>query len=138
MFLLLLAVAAAWFALVGPDSGPATTAAPMATEQSVSPPPAVDPAGSAERSLPWEARDTIAAIDAGGPFRYDRDGAVFENREGRLPTHQRGYWREYTIETPGSDDRGARRMVEGRSGDMYYTDDHYGSFRKIRSSGGVS
>lgn len=93
---------------------------------------------SVEQSLPPEARETIAAIDAGGPFPYDRDGSVFENREGRLPAHERGYWREYTVDTPGSSDRGARRLVEGRGGELYYTDDHYGSFRQIRAPGGAS
>lgn len=82
--------------------------------------------------LPAEARETIELIDAGGPFPYGRDGAVFQNRERRLPERDRGYWREYTVPTPGSDDRGARRLVEGRDGELFYTGDHYRSFRQVR------
>lgn len=78
--------------------------------------------------LPAEAGDTWRLIERGGPFPYDRDGAVFGNRERLLPAEGRSYYREYTVETPGSDDRGARRLVTGRGGELYYTDDHYESF----------
>jgi guanyl-specific ribonuclease Sa len=85
------------------------------------------------QGLPPEAIETLRLIEAGGPFPYDRDGTTFQNREGRLPSHPRGYYREYTVTTPGSRDRGARRIVSG--GDpptvFYYTDDHYRSFRRI-------
>ncbi|MFN2643810.1 MAG: ribonuclease domain-containing protein [Burkholderiales bacterium] len=81
--------------------------------------------------LPPEARRTLALIDAGGPFPYARDGAVFSNRERQLPARERGYYREYTVETPGARDRGPRRIVVGRDGDYYYSDDHYRSFRRI-------
>ena len=81
--------------------------------------------------LPPEAADTLALIDEGGPFPHDRDGATFENRERLLPLHETGYYREYTVETPGSDDRGARRIVVGSGGEYYYTADHYGSFERI-------
>jgi ribonuclease T1 len=81
--------------------------------------------------LPREARETLALIKAGGPFPYARDGAVFGNREGLLPKRSRGYYREYTVKTPGAKDRGQRRIVAGRSGEFYYTDDHYRSFRRI-------
>lgn len=81
--------------------------------------------------LPGEARETLSLIQAGGPFPYQRDGAVFGNREGLLPKRERGYYREYTVKTPGARDRGARRIVTGRGGDYYYTDDHYRSFRRI-------
>ncbi|MGJ9423756.1 ribonuclease domain-containing protein [Aeromicrobium sp. CF3.5] len=91
---------------------------------------------SAEQSLPAEARETIELIAAGGPYPYDRDGAVFENREGLLPDEDRGYWREYTVPTPGSDDRGARRVVTGEGGELYYTDDHYASFLLVRDGSG--
>ncbi len=91
---------------------------------------------SAEQSLPAQARDTIELIEAGGPYPYRRDGAVFENREGRLPDQERGYWREYTVPTPGSDDRGARRVVTGEDGELYYTDDHYASFLLVRDGSG--
>lgn len=83
--------------------------------------------------LPAQARDTVGAIQRGGPFPYAKDGAVFQNREGILPRRPRGYYREYTVTTPGSDDRGARRIVTG-DGDreFFYTDDHYESFREVR------
>ena len=81
--------------------------------------------------LPKEARETLALIRAGGPFPYARDGVVFGNREGLLPKRNRGYYREYTVKTPGSRDRGARRIVAGGNGELYYTDDHYRSFRRI-------
>jgi ribonuclease T1 len=85
--------------------------------------------------LPLEAITTLEAIERGGPFPYDRDGSVFQNRERRLPERPRGYYREYTVATPGSRDRGARRIVTG--GDppevVYYTDDHYRSFRRIEA-----
>ncbi len=85
--------------------------------------------------LPPEARATYALIFAGGPFPYEKDGTVFGNRERLLPLHKRGYYREYTVPTPGSPDRGARRIVCGgkpRVPDVcYYTSDHYTSFRSI-------
>jgi ribonuclease T1 len=87
-------------------------------------------------SLPPEAREVYAQIRKGGPFRYDRDGVVFGNRERLLPAKSRGYYREYTVPTPGAKNRGARRIVcggEPRAPDAcYYTDDHYQSFRRIR------
>jgi ribonuclease T1 len=83
------------------------------------------------QNLPVEARETLARIKAGGPFPYQRDGAVFGNREGLLPKRSRGYYREYTVKTPGARDRGARRIVVGGGGEYYYTDDHYRSFRRI-------
>ncbi|MFF7358196.1 ribonuclease domain-containing protein [Streptomyces filipinensis] len=84
-----------------------------------------------EAQLPAEARGTLALIDKGGPYPYAKDGVVFGNFEGRLPRHQRGYYREYTVTTPGSHDRGARRIVTGQGGEIYYTDDHYNSFRAV-------
>lgn len=82
--------------------------------------------------LPPQAHETIALIRQGGPFPYARDGTVFNNRERLLPQKPRGYWREYTVKTPGVRDRGARRIVAGAGGELYYTDDHYRSFRRIR------
>jgi len=82
-------------------------------------------------SLPAEAQDTVALIDAGGPFPYDRDGIVFENREHLLPSEPTGYYHEYTVPTPGSSDRGARRIITGSAREMYWTDDHYQSFERI-------
>lgn len=81
--------------------------------------------------LPVEARATLELIKAGGPFPYRQDGRTFSNREKRLPQKARGYYREYTVRTPGARDRGARRIVAGSQGDYYYTDDHYRSFRRI-------
>ena len=86
--------------------------------------------------LPPEVRSTLESIARHGPFPHDRDGTVFQNRERLLPERPRGYYREYTVATPGSRDRGARRIVTG--GDppevFYYTDDHYRSFRPIEGS----
>lgn len=84
--------------------------------------------------LPDEALDTIALIESGGPFPYDQDDATFQNREQLLPQHERGYYHEYTVETPGSDDRGARRIVTGECGERWYTYDHYDSFALILGS----
>ena len=83
------------------------------------------------KQLPPEARQTLALIKAGGPFPYTKDGSVFGNREGLLPKRSRGYYREYTVKTPGSRDRGARRIVAGIPGEYYYTDDHYKTFKRI-------
>ncbi|MDN3022425.1 ribonuclease domain-containing protein [Streptomyces sp. S.PB5] len=84
-----------------------------------------------EARLPAQARETLALIDEGGPYPYAKDGSVFGNFEGLLPAHKRGYYHEYTVPTPGSRDRGARRIVTGRGGEIYYTDDHYDSFRAV-------
>jgi ribonuclease T1 len=81
--------------------------------------------------LPPEAAQTVALIHSGGPFPYDRDGIVFENREGLLPGEASGYYHEYTVPTPGASDRGARRIIEGSGGELYWTDDHYRSFERI-------
>ncbi|MGE0310142.1 MAG: ribonuclease domain-containing protein [Lautropia sp.] len=87
--------------------------------------------------LPVQARRTLQLIRAGGPFPYAKDGTVFGNRERLLPRRARGYYTEYTVPTPGARNRGARRIVAGgdpaRSGEYYYTDDHYASFRRIRT-----
>jgi ribonuclease T1 len=82
-------------------------------------------------SLPGEARDTLKLIKQGGPFPYSKDGTVFSNYEGLLPSKPSGYYHEYTVITPGSPDRGARRIVAGVPGEYYYTGDHYLSFRRI-------
>jgi ribonuclease T1 len=98
--------------------------------------------GVALSDLPPEAQQTLRLIQQGGPFPYPRkDGSPFGNFEKRLPQQARGYYREYTVPTPGRRDRGARRIIagEGRNGDVrtsgeyYYTDDHYRSFRRIRA-----
>jgi ribonuclease T1 len=81
--------------------------------------------------LPREAITTLRLIEKNGPFPYAKDGAVFGNREGRLPKQRRGYYREYTVKTPGERTRGARRIVGGAGGERYYTADHYETFRRI-------
>jgi ribonuclease T1 len=85
--------------------------------------------------LPRLGRETYELIRQGGPFPYDKDGTVFGNRERLLPIEKRGYWREYTVKTPGSRDRGARRIVCGGPPRVphacFYTADHYASFHKI-------
>lgn len=83
-------------------------------------------------TLPPEAADTVALIDSDGPFPYDKDGSTFFNNEQNLPDRDQGYYREYTVETPGSPDRGARRIVSGADGELYWTEDHYESFERIR------
>ena len=105
------------------DSAAAST--PDAAEQ-VSDLPPID-----YEDLPPEAQETIALIDEDGPFPYDKDGSTFQNREGLLPDQPAGYYAEYTVITPGSPDRGARRIVAGEAGEMYYTDDHYASFQEV-------
>lgn len=97
--------------------------------QGPSPSPIPEVAVSA---LPREAQRTLTLIEQGGPFPFPKDGAVFGNFEKRLPARARGYYREYTVPTPGSRDRGARRIIAGRVGEFYYTDDHYRTFRRIR------
>ena len=87
-------------------------------------------------ALPVQARETYALIREGGPFPYERDGVTFGNLEKLLPAMPRGYYREYTVRTPGVKHRGARRIVCGGTRTApdacYYTDDHYRSFRRIR------
>jgi ribonuclease T1 len=83
------------------------------------------------RELPAEARETLALIKRNGPFPYERDGVAFGNREALLPKRERGYYREFTVKTPGAKDRGARRIVAGKGGEYYYSDDHYRTFRRI-------
>lgn len=82
--------------------------------------------------LPSEALDTLDSIAAGGPYPFDRDGLVFENREGLLPPEPLGHYQEFTVVTPGDSTRGARRIVAGADGELYYTADHYASFFEIR------
>ncbi|WP_333772554.1 ribonuclease [Streptomyces sp. IBSBF 3136] len=83
-------------------------------------------------ALPSQADDTLELIDQGGPFPYDQDGIVFSNREGVLPSQRSGYYHEYTVKTPGSSTRGARRIVTGdEQQEDYYTSDHYATFDLI-------
>jgi ribonuclease T1 len=82
-------------------------------------------------ALPPEARITLKLIDANGPFPYSRDGVTFKNLEKILPKQPNGYYHEYTVVTPGSKDRGARRIIAGEKGERFYTDDHYASFKEV-------
>jgi ribonuclease T1 len=87
-------------------------------------------------NLPSQAQDVYQRIHAGGPFRYSKDGVVFGNRERVLPRQQRGYYREYTVPTPGERNRGARRIVCGgkdarQPETCFYSQDHYQSFKEI-------
>jgi len=86
--------------------------------------------------LPREGREVLALIREGGPFRYDRDGVVFGNYERLLPPERKGYYHEYTVRTPGTKSRGARRIICGgpkQAPDAcYFTSDHYRSFKRIR------
>lgn len=93
-------------------------------------------ASVAYTGLPPQGQEVMELVRQGGPFRYEKDGTVFGNRERQLPSQRRGYYREYTVPTPGLSHRGARRIVCGgkqpRSPDAcYYTEDHYSSFRLI-------
>ncbi|HTE16307.1 MAG TPA: ribonuclease domain-containing protein [Burkholderiales bacterium] len=85
----------------------------------------------AVKNLPPEARETLTLIEKGGPYPFDRDGIVFGNFEKRLPIKDRGYYNEFTVKTPGIKHRGARRIVTGKGGDKYYSDDHYKTFKRI-------
>jgi ribonuclease T1 len=82
--------------------------------------------------LPREAQQTIVLVRKGGPFPYKKDGAVFGNFEKLLPVHERGYYKEFTVPTPRSRNRGIRRIISGKAGELYYTDDHYQSFKRVR------
>lgn len=122
---------------VTPTPTPAQTSSPAQRPQQTSAPQdRVDEHGLVwvdASSLPDPAGEILVAIDNGGPFEYaPKDGSTFGNYEGVLPQQRRGYYREYTVETPGLDHRGARRIVTGAGGEFYWTDDHYSSFERIR------
>jgi ribonuclease T1 len=84
------------------------------------------------KNLPPEAQQALALIKSNGPFPHPQDGKTFGNREKRLPMRAPGYYREYTVKTPGTRDRGARRIIAGNGGEFYYTEDHYRTFARIR------
>jgi ribonuclease T1 len=89
--------------------------------------------------LPSQVGDTVEEIQNGGPFRYPQDGVTFDNRERLLPHEALGYYHEYTVTTPGSADRGTRRVITGGSPSapvvIYYTGDHYASFCRLTGAG---
>jgi guanyl-specific ribonuclease Sa len=100
----------------GPNPGTATTSA----------------AAVALSALPPQAAATVELIRRGGPFPYpDNDGVVFHNFEHRLPSESDGYYHEYTVPTPGSPDRGTRRIITGADGEFWYTGDHYETFERV-------
>ncbi len=146
LVLVALAIAAIWWHRQAPSSVPVGATPTAATAQTPaqhptpaalppSPTAGAEPAAARTAALPGflppEARDTLALIARGGPFPHRQDGIVFGNREGRLPQRPRGYYHEYTVETPGLDYRGARRIITGGNPPVvyYYTDDHYRTFR---------
>ncbi|WP_435186405.1 ribonuclease domain-containing protein [Streptomyces sp. bgisy126] len=114
-----------------PATGGAGTAAPTRTATAAPPTGASGLPTVRAADLPPEARRTLDLVARGGPYPYARDGAVFSNFEKVLPRRERGYYHEYTVRTPGERDRGARRLVTGRNGETYYTDDHYETFREV-------
>ena len=118
---LVLLVLVGWLVKTQLDSGSSSAPAPSSSASSSH--------ARALSSLPPEATTTWRLIQKGGPFPYPRnDGVVFENREKTLPAKRSGYYHEYTVKTPGSQDRGARRLITGSGQELYYTDDHYASF----------
>lgn len=141
----LLALAALLASCDVPDSAQTTQTTTVQTQPQTRPQSAPTSARDAQSGLKWvtlselppEGQKVYGLIAKGGPFRYSKDGATFGNREGILPRKNRGYYREYTVKTPGEGDRGARRIVCGgqpvtSTADCYYTADHYASFRRIR------
>jgi ribonuclease T1 len=118
------------------DSGPRGPAPAVASASRVG--PAASQSRGADglatvrsSDLPVQAQEVLRLIAAGGPFPYPQDGTVFGNVERLLPAHPRGWYHEYTVPTPGSPDRGARRIVTGQDGARYYTADHYESYARI-------
>ena len=133
---LLLGLVVLAFVLAGvPETGTAPSDAGTTSAPAPAAPPAPAnlsglPAVNASE-LPAEARQTLALIARGGPYPYSRDNVTFGNFERILPRKSSGYYKEYTVRTPGELDRGARRIVAGQAGEKYYTPDHYNSFRFI-------
>jgi ribonuclease T1 len=115
-----------------PPSTPAASTA-AAANTTLARPHAASNAHSLPAFLPPEAHNTIELIQRGGPFPYRHDGSVFGNRERLLPQRPRGYYHEYTVDTPGASSRGARRIVTGGTPPdiWYYSDDHYQSFKSF-------
>jgi len=145
--LVLLALAALWYwqNQTPTRDAPARSSTPVSRSdlpapQPLPPLPERDPSARGSRELPAflppEANQTLALIADGGPFLHRQDGNVFQNRERRLPSKARGYYREYTVRTPGERDRGARRIVTGGDPprEYWYSDDHYVSFRRFEVS----
>ena len=133
---------------VAPDTAPPATAPSLPASTQPAAPAIALPQADAQRAdvaypafLPVEAHEVLERIARHGPFPYRQDGSVFQNRERRLPRQPRGYYHEYTVATPGSPDRGARRIITGGGvpgeslpEDYWYTDDHYRSFQHFEVS----
>lgn len=138
LLLVVLAVAALLWGRHSPEPSPHGTVAPQSTTAQNA--PASRPASTGEGSLPSflppEAADMLRRIASGGPYEHRQDGVVFQNREHRLPAQPEGYYHEYTVDTPGLDYRGARRIITGGTPPQvyYYTDDHYRTFRPFEVS----
>ena len=134
---MLVALAVLAFVLAGvPTTGsaPSGTTGAGTTAPAPAAPNIVNLSGLPEvkaSELPDEARRTLVLIAQGGPYPYTRDDATFGNFERILPRKSSGYYKEYTVRTPGESDRGARRIVAGQAGEKYYTPDHYNSFKFI-------
>lgn len=128
-------LAAAWFWWRGAAPTPLPAGdAPVITAPTTAPPASFPRERLPQTDdLPRQAHETLRRIHAGGPFDYRQDGGTFQNRERLLPRRERGWYREYTVDTPGSRDRGARRIVTGGDppSEFWYTDDHYRSFQRI-------
>jgi guanyl-specific ribonuclease Sa len=119
------------------QNAPAAAPAPAEAALDMPPPLSQTEAYAYPAFLPPEAVETLQRIERGGPYPHRQDDGVFQNRERRLPPKPRGYYREYTVETPGSPDRGARRIVTGGQPpvEYFYTEDHYRSFRRFTLDG---
>jgi ribonuclease T1 len=116
---------------VAPPAVP-STAVPTARSTAGSSAGPTLPSGTvALSSLPPQAATTVHLIQSGGPFPYREDGEIFDNNEHRLPAEPNGYYHSYTVVTPGSPDRGERRIITGRGGQYWYTADHYVTFRRL-------
>jgi ribonuclease T1 len=117
------------------DSGASASQAQLAPAASETPAASGVQATVTTAQLPAEAAETLRLIKAGGPFPFSEDGVLFRNSAALLPQHPRGYYHAYTVRTPGSADRGQRRIVCGgprrQTGNCYYTDDYYASFKRI-------
>lgn len=139
LLLAVLAIAALLWGRHSPGPTPEDTVAPQGTAlpQHAPAPRTAGTSGTTLPSfLPPEAADTLRLIASGGPFQHRQDGVVFQNRESRLPSMPEGYYHEYTVDTPGLDYRGARRIITGGTPPQiyYYTDDHYRTFRQFEVS----
>ncbi|RJQ80500.1 ribonuclease N [Pseudonocardiaceae bacterium YIM PH 21723] len=136
-------VVAGWLYKDNPGVSSLGSPPSVSTSVSVSVPPSNGPLPGSDSGLqvrklaelPKEAANTWAAIRKGPPYKYGRDGIVFENREKRLPKQRGGYYHEFTVETPGSSDRGARRLITGEKSELYFTQDHYASFVVVDTRG---